>query len=269
MTANRFLPSRYDENVHHLTFGIEPIDALRGTRAATPVDVTFDDPDRDARHRLERHPSLVYVLRYEKRVRAPFRVRIVDEARCFVPRRLTYHIAAPPPPDLGALVRVGHPRLFPGAGYPVTGSATGVRGRVVWRTTGPNGSDRPIPWVRVEATVKGVSVAWAHGDDRGEFLLLLPPAASHEITELDASLTIAGTITVFAPATAPAPPPVPQMHAPAPDPLEHLWVEQVPDGDEDIPPDRLPWLLGKHVTQPASFRLGRLLTLQDPFVFQP
>jgi hypothetical protein len=69
--------------------------------------------------------------------------------------------------------RVRRPALFPGAAYETSEVVTGMRGRV---TSG----GKPVRWARVEARLPGSAtrVGRAHGDDRGEFLLLLEPAAA-------------------------------------------------------------------------------------------
>ena len=66
----------------------------------------------------------------------------------------------------------------------------------------------------------GVVVGRAHGDDRGEFLLLLGPGAA---TGPDLAFPIQATVTVFGPD--PPPPPGPDA---ALDPLWDLPLEGVP-----------------------------------------
>src|SRR5262245_19534038 len=70
--------------------------------------------------------------------------------------------------------RVRRPRLFPGAAYEVASGMTGLRGTVT-----RNG--KPARWTRIVARLPGANgtvVGRAHGDDRGEFLLLIAPTAS-------------------------------------------------------------------------------------------
>jgi hypothetical protein len=101
-------------------------------------------------------------------------VRIVPSDRRFVPRRLCFDIVdeadvlaqEPDGPDVPIGQRTWRPYLFPGAAYDVPATATGIRGRVT-----RNG--QPVRWTRVEATVGANVIGRAHGDDRGEFLLVL------------------------------------------------------------------------------------------------
>jgi hypothetical protein len=64
--------------------------------------------------------------------------------------------------------RVVRPLMFPGAAYAVSESTTGLRGQVVR-------NNAPMRWARVEARLRstGEVVGTAHGDDRGEFLLII------------------------------------------------------------------------------------------------
>ena len=90
--------------------------------------------------------------------------------------------------DIPTTSRAWRPFLFPGAGYDVPAAATGVRGLVTR-------AGEPVRWTRVEASVAGEVIGRAHGDDRGEFLLVLgqnPQAAAELVSPL------AVTITVFA-----------------------------------------------------------------------
>ena len=153
--GQRFLPERFDEFVSHLALGIEPIDALSGGRLPSALSVTFDPtpgaPQAISRPwlRVRSHPSLVYVLLYDKRLKAPVQLRFR--------RRVAPLRAAADPLRDGAHAR-RRPRrrgvhrtaaFFPAAAYGVSGTATGVRGRAVWRA--PGVADVPIPWVGSEA----------------------------------------------------------------------------------------------------------------------
>jgi hypothetical protein len=287
---NRFLPARFDEFVSHLTLGIEPLDAFRRSRVTNAMDVAFDPPagtrlamsphrrqglreGADTLIRLDRHPSLVYVLLYDKRLKGPFQLRFHDPARRFVPRRIKYLV----PADLVEVVRIGRPSFFPGAAYPVAGNATGIRGRAVWETP-TDGAEIPIPWVRAVATVDKRIVGRASGDDRGEFLLLLQSDATRDVPELVESLKVTVQVTVFVPSS----PPLPSFGDDrGVDPLQGLPVETVQLADEDVPMDdefvpgagaplgNQPWSSGKQISRDVSFTLGRLLSPDAPFVFKP
>jgi hypothetical protein len=273
--VNEFLPARFAERVERLVLGIEPTDVQRGTRVAHPLDVVLDHrsfaPVRrtwatalgldDAigmrtpvpRHRSCRH-SLVFPPAYD----SPIAIRLFDGTRRLVARRISYavpaQVAAASPP-----VRVRRPALFPGAAYDVAHTATGIRGRVTWKQSAVN--EVPARWVRVEARIGTRVVGRAHGDDRGEFLLLLRNDAAG-LGDLPSPLV--AQVTVFGPA---APLPV------APDdPLSDLPLETVAaDPDEVSAGEKLPpgYASTAASTRAVTFELGRLLTNVDKFFFAP
>jgi len=141
-----------------------------------------------------------------------------------VPRRLRFPIlgqaaAETRPPRF----RVRRPVLFPGAAYDVSSGATGLRGRVLR-------AGKPMRWARVEARLPaaGTLVGRAHGDDRGEFLLLIGSEAS-PVGDVVPPLEI--EVTVFGPAAPPVPP---DADRPKIDPLWDLPLEQTAaPGDPD------------------------------------
>lgn len=174
---NVFLPPSYVERVDRLAVGLEPLDALSATRIARPVDVTLDaPPTAPALLTLPRHGSGRFVLLFDDGVDTPVSFRIVPADRRFVPRRMQFAFvdeatvlaAEQAGADVPTETRAWRPRLFPGAAYDVPHTATGVRGTVTK-------SGAPVRWTRVEASIDGTVVGRAHGDDRGEFLLVLGP----------------------------------------------------------------------------------------------
>jgi hypothetical protein len=141
------------------------------------------------------------VLTFDSSVRSPVTVRLVPRDRRYVPRRLKASIVAESAvladeaagADLPTARRTWRPALFPGAGYDAPETATGVRGTVTH-------AGAPVRWTRVVARAHGQPggsppIGAAHGDDRGEFLLLLGqnPGA---VGDLVSPLLV--TITVFA-----------------------------------------------------------------------
>jgi hypothetical protein len=290
---NAFLESRYSESVQRLALGLEPWDAQRQARVAHPLSVTFDAaPAGGARPAVERHDSCLHVLRYfvgeddqlemsvtdapglrprRQRFQIPddstVTLRFDDPARRYVPRRLTIPLltatAADAPPFRPQL-RTRRPALFPGAAYDVHATATGRRGRVL---RGGN----PMRWARVEARLPGAPtvVGRAHGDDRGEFLLLLGPAASplDELGRLGDPFPV--VVTVHGPQVAP----VPNPPAVTEDPLWDLPAElAAPPGQLPDPVAAGTALPPNYISTPTSertvnFFLGRLLSGIDPFVF--
>jgi hypothetical protein len=191
---NSFLPEHFVERVDRLALGLEPRDAVSRLRPARLVDVVLDGPPE--RPALYRHGSGRYVLLFAEHVDTPVAVRLVPRDRRYVPRRLEFAI-----PDLQAVLtaegagadvptmsRVWGPILYPGAAYDVVDTQTCVRGRV---TRGGH----PVRWTRVEATADGHVIGRAHGDDRGEFLLVL---GQNTDAVGDLTPTLAVTIDVFA-----------------------------------------------------------------------
>ena len=176
------------------------------------------------------------------------RIRLDDARRRWVPRRLDAEIwtlvevqaidpaldRASVGPYLRAASRLIRPWLLPGSGYAFSVGSTGLRLRVIR-------AGRPVPWIRVQALAGPDLIGWAHGDERGEVLLLLdslgpqfPPDAS------------SGDITLRVhwpdPAVPVGPGLPPTEPQPAADPLRGLPVEPVdrivvppgadpPDGD--------------------------------------
>lgn len=288
---NVFVESRYSEKLTRVALGLEPLDSERRTRVAHPVAVTFDAaPPGRARPPIERHDSCLHVLRYyeasedlvemniseasgrygTRRVGFPIlpsstvALRFDDPARRFVPRRLSFPLlkaavadAAPFNPRL----RIRRPVLFPGAAYDVSNSITGLRGRVLR-------GGKPVRWARVEATLPGttVVVGRAHGDDRGEFLLLLGTNASPLGDLEDNTLEI--RVTAFAPVLAlvPADPSVPELDPLWDLPLEKAALTGLPDpvsAGEVIPPGYASTLTSTRI---VKFVLGKLQSGIDPFV---
>lgn len=123
-----------------------------------------------------------------------------NDPRVFVPRRLSLLPAMADGQPLAAPANARTAWLWPGAAYPLPGTATAVRGRLC-RDLGA-GRSVPIPWGRVLITRPGqgapdvnteVPLAWAHGDDRGEFLAVLGASA----VPGGAALPAAGAIHVW------------------------------------------------------------------------
>ena len=190
--STRFLPARYDERVDRLALGLEPVEEASGARVRHPIQILVELPaPGQPRPRLVRHRSGLFVMLQQVGVPTTLNLRLCDlggprdrpgfnartDRRRLVPRRLSVTI---PSADLADTLPLAHrarrPTLFPGAAYAVTDCVTGLRGRVEH-----NGV--PVRWARLEARRPGAApadppVGRAHGDDRGEFLLLLESAAA-------------------------------------------------------------------------------------------
>src|SRR5207302_10973227 len=91
--------------------------------------------------KVPRHESCRYVVIHDASLRRPVELRLYDAERRFVPRRFRVDVASldevagpevdPRLPPVPLAARVLQPLLFPGAAYPVSGRATGLRGRVL------------------------------------------------------------------------------------------------------------------------------------------
>ena len=235
--SNLFLPARFDERVRRLALGIEPIDAIRGSRVLHPIQILVERPSPGLpRPRLIRHLSGLFVLTHDPGVPTDLEMRLCDQGdprdppgfraktdrRRLVPRRLRVEIPAAAQADaLDIARRARRPALFPGAAYDVTDSVTGVRGRVL--QAGVPG-EVPMRWARVQARRPGAAAAdppvgRAHCDDRGEFLLLVEPAAA-PMTTLESPFEL--DLVAYAPLP---PNPLPSQSERAADELWDLPVE--------------------------------------------
>lgn len=249
---NAFLESRFVENVHRLALGFEPIDSGRRTRIAHPIEIMFDEAQLGLpRPPIERHDSCLHALRYQPTLADRVNLRFFDHARRFVPRRLSIPIMTITEAESQPYThRVRRPMLFPGAAYDVGDTATGLRGRVLRNS-------QPMRWARVEARIPGSNllVGRAHGDDRGEFLLLLGSGAI-PVGELVNPLPI--NLHFFGPAVPPIPasPDLPEL-----DPLWDLPLEQVPNpgvADPVSAGETLPTNYTASSTSSVHFFLGAL-----------
>jgi hypothetical protein len=261
--TNLFAPDRFDERIVRLAVGVEPIDAVRGGRVATRLRVLVEDVPAPL-HRwrtwrpgevldhvlpgLDRHPSGRFARVYGRRPASGLVVlRVVDTAvegpppRQIVPRRLEVAIAteatvaaadlSPAGPGL-PVHRVFSVGVFPGAMAPLGRPATVVRGRVT-RLVGS--AQAPVRWTRVSAVdAAGEPVGWAHGDDRGEFVLVVrhPETA---VVVADDPLSVALTIGASLPPLSPDPA---DPLRPVVDPLWDLPVEPLPAAHPPATSDR-------------------------------
>jgi hypothetical protein len=256
------LPSRFATRVHRLALGLEPIDAARRLRVSHRLRISLETTGAELPP-VVRHASCLYALLHAAGVDTPVDVRIEDPTRRLVPRRM--RIPFPPliaveaaeklDADVPVIERERRPFLFPGAAYDVPATATALRGRVLR-------GGAPMRWARVEATSQGTLIGRAHGDDRGEFLLVLGPDLGNLVTVVS-PLPVA--VRVVGPKPAPAPPPV------IGDPLWDLPVETLPAAGAADPistGEQLPaaYLPGSEISQTVPMELGRLTGAQPPFV---
>lgn len=236
---NTVLPPRWSERSHRLALGVEPVDAARGGRIGLPVQVAMDRWDgrsrnnppalpwepADPRERIARSDACRHRLLLRPGIASPLDIRLLDGEKRYVPRRLSVELPdtlsppeSPPgsPPEPRPAGRVIRPALFPGAAYPVPSGAVGCRGRVT-------AEGAPLRWARVVAErTDGTVIGRAHGDENGEFLLLL---SSETVVGAEMALPLRATVTVFGPGV----PPSPLPGDPADDPLWELPLEAADD----------------------------------------
>lgn len=261
---NHFLNSSFVESLQRLALGLEPIDAGRRTRIAHPIEIALDKaplglPSIAIAFAIERHDSCLHAVRYQPGVANQVDLRFFDAARRFVPRRLRIPVLTLAAAESQAFTfRVRRPVLFPGAAYDTSETATGLRGRVLR-------NNQPMRWARVEATLpgNGVVVGRAHGDDRGEFLLLIDSGAS-TIGDLENPLPI--NVTVSGPGVAPSPatPDLPGL-----DPLWDLPLEvaSAPGANDPVSAgEALPANYTATNTRLVDFTLGKLRSHAGDFV---
>jgi hypothetical protein len=231
--VNEVLAPVWSEHIDRLRLGIQPLDALGRPTALDGIGLHLEDVPRpwvrpDGRPKgvgdgiglpgprpspSGRFSLLFDELRHE--VAGRVTIRLVDAGRRYVPRRLSVSVpsyqavvdgdaAHAVDPTAPLLSRVCRPVLFPGAGYGVAAGATVVRGIVRFA------DGEPARWVRVEATTANPitivddngnaeqlrpMLGHAHGDDRGEFFLVVGPlsrevAATTSGTDFTLSLRI-------------------------------------------------------------------------------
>jgi hypothetical protein len=261
--TNIYLDQRYDERIVRLALGVEPLDAVAGGRTPAPLRVLVEDAPVPL-HRwrawkqgeildhvlgvLDRHPSGRFGRIYGPgMVGGTVVLRVVDSAvgsgplRWIVPRRLRVELAdeatvtaadlgpGPPHPLWRRVFPVG---LFPGAAAPLASQATVLRGRVT-RLVGT--SRVPVRWARVSAMDGDDVVGWAHGDDRGEFVLVVGNADAAVVPPED---PLPVELTVGATLPPPTPDPLDPLR-PTVDPLWDLPVEPLPATQDPLTSDPL------------------------------
>lgn len=278
--------------LHRLALGVEPLDAATGRPVVTAVRVGQEVPPR-LRPRLARFEPYWPCLDFETNgtarhklrhgIGGPTRikvntdgsaptivVRIDDAQRRFVARRFRIPVwtrleleQADPTgddPPTGPYVvmasRLVRPVLFPGRAYPLARGTTVIRSSVV-----RNG--KPVRWPRVIARVGGIVSGFAHGDEHGEFLLVL----SSDWTMLAAPpSTVNVNLTIRA---------VPPANAAAPDPadrLADLVIENVNrplPADGALPGTGLPTGYQDYNVPAPVIAIVGALTKRPPIVFQP
>jgi hypothetical protein len=138
--------------------------------------------------------------------------------------RLALAFSGGEPALIPARLNIRTPWLWPGAAYVLPATATAIRGRVLRGAALAVAT--PVRWARVIATIPSTElvfaaatpVGFAHGDDRGEFVVALERRMVS-----GAALTSAVDVRLWACLPPPVPPPDP---AKPPDPLHGLPFEE-------------------------------------------
>jgi len=278
--------------MHRLALAVEVRDAVTGRLADMPVragrEITAlpgavppPDPAWPCRA-LERSGLARFKLRRGPQLPAAITLRMDDRYRRYVPRRASITLwpeadieAIDNDPPTGPYIPVNSRLLriwlSPGSAYPLPGGTTAIRGRVLRSVAGAALSpDHPARWPRVTAIGPGnVPVGWAHGDERGEFLL--PIVSSGTLTPVDAQFPV--DLDVYG---------LPAVQAPQPDPADRcadLVIETVPrssappapgDLDNDllrgksVPPG---YVAGSAPRPHLTVKVGSVLTTGTDFPF--
>ena len=228
---------------HRLALAVEVRDAVTNRLADTPVRVGRElagpilagrggpppDPSWPCQD-LERSGTARFKLRRGPLLPAMITLRIDDPGRRYVPRRVSVTLwpqanleAADQSPPAGPYIPVDSRLLriwlAPASAYLLARGTTAIRGRVLRDAAGVLSPDRPVRWPRITAIGPGgVPVGWAHGDERGEFVL--PVGSAGAMPPLNGQFAV--DIDVVG---------LPAASAPAPDPADRcadLVVESVP-----------------------------------------
>lgn len=294
------LPSRYVTRFQHLLLGIQPVDGVRGQPLTHAIEIAVEprnawqDPLTDLQQRwlraiadartpmsddwprATRHNSGRHVVAYDTDSGPHIDIRGMDRFQRIVPRRLRIPLADLGTPEslevLDALPpgrRSRSPVFFPGANYDVAERSTGLRGRVVISDGGTPARRIPVRWPRVEVrrTTGGGPVAWAHGNQHGEFLLILPPEAI-AMPAVEIPRTLQLTVTAFGRRSIPANAP-PELVRKA-DPLWDIPLEEI--GPPNIAPNVDTTALGRAIpadydgsdSQDITFTYSRLISSGIP-----
>jgi hypothetical protein len=265
---NSILASRYIERFDRLLLGVQPMDAPREQRVAHRVDIAVEpkpwvdpltadqrrwlraridseNPLSDSWARASRHSSCRHAITYEPGHGTHIDLRVLDASERMVPRRLRVPLVSLGAPEDVAVLdplpvgrRSRFPALYPGAAYDVSDRVTGLRGRVVVSTGGVPPTRVPVRWARIEARLRrgGRPIAWAHGDQHGEFLLILPPEAiAPPAVEMPPTLTLEITAHGRRGLPAVVPPALVRRADPFWDlPLEELGVPSIAPADDHV-----------------------------------
>ena len=239
---NQYLPAAYLERVWRLAAGIIPVSALGGAPPLPGVRLALErvpEPYLYSRHggdrplrrrhrpacrRAQRRRPLRDHLRHA-RAHSPVAVRLYDTERRYVPRRFRL-----PVPDQATVVAADRRPSGPHGRRSRAGrSARALPGGDGARRLAPppSAAGWPAPPAALRAgrgsrpptTTTRFLLAWAHGDDRREFLLVL--------TSSEAGLFTPGSALAHVTLTISARPVPVTIDSPAESQADPLWVLEV------------------------------------------
>ena len=264
--------------LHRLALAVDCLDAVTRHRVATEVRIGREVPQEVLPRGHDRAwPCWDLTAKAAGRamimldLRAPttVRLRIADPRRRYVARRFDLKLwtlrevldeesAGSPVPAASRLLR---PWLLPGPAAALSRGTTTVRGRVV------RGTD-PVRWPRITARGPGhQAVGWAHGDERGEFVLVIedtgtlpPPAPTRLQVQLYVTARVPSTPDPFDPYADLTIEPLPRSTAPpGPDDLDNNVLRGRKTPEDHVPSTTVP--------PPISVPVGQELLLASPVPF--
>lgn len=242
---------------HRLALGIAWTDALTGANARGLVAAHLEAVGGvDLELAMDVHGSARHALRYTGRLRQRYahalamaldrRLRLrgygardaakpyvpLADPRLHVPRRLLATLVEADGAPKATPENIRAPWLWPGAAYPVPADASAIRGRVLRGATVATGHG--IRWARLLATLPqdetnlGAAriVGVAHGDERGEYLMVIDAGVQSEFGEAPKAADFKLRLWAFVPPADTA--------AAVGDPLSDLPLEAIgsaPDGE--------------------------------------
>jgi len=255
------------EVLHRLALAVRPRDAVTTGPVPGGIRVGIETPRRGAgrpRRRgdatpldpVSRFPATpmaagsAFILRHTYRGRTDVTIRIDDPALRWQARRFAVPLWTAPeveavdarPPAAGpvpAESRLLRPWLLPGPAYPVPRGSTGLRLTVTRASV-------PLRYARVEAFVgPGVRAGWAHCDEHGQALLVVPTSAAIRLPQ--------SRVDVVLRTHAPDPAPDRRPQLDPLDPLADLPVEPVVRSAAPPTPQDLDNDLLRGITRPPGY----------------
>jgi hypothetical protein len=196
---------------------------------------------------MNRRGTARFTLRHQLNATTPLpdlQLVIEDPSRRYVPRRFTitpWQLAdvAESAPYVEPFARLLRIWLLPGSAYPLPGTATVIRGRVI-----QNG--QPKRWARIQGTTPTSDAGWTHSDERGEFVLPILDAGADLTRVTTDQITV--TLRVIGTPTIQTPPP------PATDRTDDLVSEVIPRSTNPATTAELDNDVLRGIAVPAGYR---------------